>query len=259
VSAAGGPTLGLLGSGEFLPWAEEVDIALIEAAGAGTDRVLVAPTASAPEGKDVFERWATMGLEHYRRIGAAPEVLPLRTSEDAGLPEVVDRLDGAALVFFSGGNPAYLAGVLRGTPFLEWLWSSVMAGETSLGGCSAGASVLGVTVPDPSTRQMSAEIWSDGLGFLPVMISAHWDTLDRWLPGLRRFVLDSVPDGLPHLAIEEETAAVGDGRTFRVMGSGGVILHRPGHPDAKHASGETFSLVEGTEEGGRPPPGPEPN
>jgi cyanophycinase len=249
VTEARGSTLGLLGSGEFLPWAEEVDRVLIEAAGSRTDRVLVAPTASAPEGKDVFERWATMGVEHYRRIGAAPEVLPLRSSEEAALPEVVDRLDGAALVFFSGGNPAFLAGVLRNTPFLEMLLAAVDGGETSLGGCSAGASVLGVRVPDPRTRALSEDIWSDGLGFLPVMISAHWDTLDRWAPGIRGFVLDSVPDGLPHLAIEEQTAAVGDGRIFRVMGSGEVLVHRSGHPDARHAPGETFSLVEGLEEG----------
>jgi cyanophycinase len=243
VPAEGGRTLGLMGSGEFLPWAEEVDVALIEAAGSRSDRVLVAPTASAPEGKAVFERWATMGLEHYRRIGAAPEVLPLRTAEDAARADVVDRLDGAALVFFSGGNPAYLAGVLRSTPFLELLLAGVEAGETSLGGCSAGASVLGARVPDPSSRRMSAEIWSDGLGFLPVMISAHWDTLDRWAPGIRTFVLDAVPDGLPHLAIEEQTAVVGDGQTFRVMGAGEALVLRAGHPDAHHASGETFSLV----------------
>jgi cyanophycinase len=246
VPAGPGPTLGLLGSGEFLPWVEEVDTVLIEAAGSGTDHVLVAPTASAPEGKDVFERWATMGVEHYQGMGAAPEVLPLRTSKDATLPEVVDRLDGAALVFFSGGNPAYLAAVLRGTPFLESLLAAVEAGETSFGGCSAGASVLGARVPDPRSRQMSPEIWSDGLGFLPAMISAHWDTLDRWAPGIRSFVLDSVPDGVPHLALEEHTAVVGDGRAFRVMGRGEVLVHRPGHPDSHHASGETFSLLEGS-------------
>lgn len=243
------PTLGLLGSGEFLPWAEEVDRLLIESAGSRTDRVLVAPAASAPEGRAVFDRWAGMGLEHYRRIGAAPEILPLRTSEDASRPEIVDRIEGAALVFFSGGNPAYLAAVLRGTPFLEVLLAAAEAGESSLGGCSAGASALGVRVPDPRKREFTEEIWSDGIGLLPVMISAHWDTLDRWAPGIRTFVLDSVPDGLPHVALEEQAAAVGDGRTFRVMGEGGVVLHRPGQSEARFAPGETFSLVEATKRG----------
>lgn len=245
MTAAPRPTLGLMGSGEFLPWAQEVDRVLIESAGSHTDRVLVAPTACAPEGQAIFDRWATMGVEHYRRIGAAPEVLPLRSSEDAAVPEVVDRLEGAALVFFSGGNPAYLAGALGGTPFLESLLAAVRAGQTSVGGCSAGAAVLGARVPDPRTTEMSPELWSDGLGVVPAMISGHWDTLERWAPGIRSFVLDSVPDGLPHLALEEETAVVGDGWTFRVMGRGEVLVHRPGHPDARHAPGETFSLVGG--------------
>lgn len=238
--------LGLLGSGEFLPWAKEVDRILVEAAEAGTDRVLVAPAASAPEGEDVFQRWATMGMEHYRGMGAAPEVLPLRTAQDAARPEVLDLLDGAALVFFSGGNPTYLAGVLRGSPFLERLWALVQAGETSFGGCSAGASVLGVRVPDPSSREMSPRIWSDGLGYLPVMISPHWDTLDRWVPGLQRFVIESVPDGVPHMTLDEHTAAVGDGRTFRVMGAGEVALQGPGGPASGHPPGTAFSLVEGS-------------
>jgi cyanophycinase len=238
------PTLGLLGSGEFLPWAEEIDSLLIESAGFRTDRVLVVPAASAPEGQAVFDRWAHMGMEHYRRMGAAPEVLPLRTAEDASRPEVVDRIEGAALVFFSGGNPAYLAGVLRGTPFLETLLDAVRAGETSLGGCSAGASVLGVRVPDPRKREITEEIWSDGIGLLPAMISAHWDTMDRWAPGIRPFVLGSVPDGLPHLGLEEHTAAVGDGHTFRVMGEGAVVLHRWDGEYARFTSGATFSLAE---------------
>jgi cyanophycinase len=241
---AGRPMLGLLGSGEFLPWAEEVDRVLIEAAGAGTDRVLVAPAASAPEGKQVFERWATMGLEHYRRLGAAPQVLPLHTPEDAARAEVVDLLDGAAVVFFSGGNPAYLTRMLRGSPFLDQLWAAVQAGETSFGGCSAGASVMGVRVPDPARRHLPEEMWSEGLGLLPAMITAHWDTMDRWMPGLRRFVMDSVPDGVLHLAIEELTAAVGDGQSFHVMGDGRVVVIADGE-DAGYGPGETFSLLAG--------------
>lgn len=234
--------LGLLGSGEFLPWAEEVDRVLIEAAGSGTDRVLVAPAASAPEGRQVFERWAAMGLEHYRRMGAAPEVLPLHVPEDASRSEVVDLLEGAAVAFFSGGNPAYLAQVLRDSPFLDQLWTAVEAGETSFGGCSAGASVLGVRVPDPTGRHVPEEMWSEGLGLLPVMISPHWDTMDRWAPGLRQFVVDSVPDGLPHLGVEECTAAVGDGQSFRVMGEGRVVLRASDRPEAGHATGSSFSL-----------------
>src|SRR5882724_1349827 len=55
---------GLFGSGEFLPWAEPVDTRLVESSSRRDGRVLVVPTASAPEGDAVFERWAAMGTEH---------------------------------------------------------------------------------------------------------------------------------------------------------------------------------------------------
>ena len=68
------PLVGLLGSGEFLRWAGEVDRALLERARAGDGRVLVLPTASAPEGETIFGRWAAMGLAHYGELGIPAEV-----------------------------------------------------------------------------------------------------------------------------------------------------------------------------------------
>jgi len=45
----------LLGSGEFEPWSEEAErAAVLEAA----PTVAILPTASAPEGDAVFDRWA---------------------------------------------------------------------------------------------------------------------------------------------------------------------------------------------------------
>ncbi|MGH2720564.1 MAG: Type 1 glutamine amidotransferase-like domain-containing protein, partial [Actinomycetota bacterium] len=132
--------LALLGSGEFLPWQAGLDRWLLDRARPGP--VLVLPTASAPEGGAVFERWGSMGVAHYRdELGTAAEVVPLRTRADAERPELVARLDDAALVFFSGGNPAYLVHVLAGTPFWAALQRGTAAG-LAYGGCSAGAACL---------------------------------------------------------------------------------------------------------------------
>ena len=68
-------------------------------------RVAVCPTASAPEGEASFARWATMGLEHYASIGVEATVVPLRTREDAEGEEAARAIDGAGMVFFSGGTP----------------------------------------------------------------------------------------------------------------------------------------------------------
>ncbi len=61
------PRFLLLGSGEFLPWSEEAERYVIGPAPAGP--VAVLPTASAPEGDEVFDRWGRMALTHYAKLG----------------------------------------------------------------------------------------------------------------------------------------------------------------------------------------------
>ena len=103
-----------LGAGEFEDWHADIDRSLLD----GRDgRVLVLATAAAPEGEDVFRRWVDKGLAHYAGAGIAAAAPELRTSADAHDPAIVAALEDAAVVFFSGGNPAYLAQVLDGSPF----------------------------------------------------------------------------------------------------------------------------------------------
>ena len=54
----GHKTLELMGSGEFEPWSEEVDRFSLSRADFGDGSVVILPTASAPEGDEVFNRWA---------------------------------------------------------------------------------------------------------------------------------------------------------------------------------------------------------
>lgn len=231
--------LGLYGSGEFLPWAEPVDRLLIDRSSVKTDKVVILPLASAPEGDDVFDRWASMGIEHYRRIGADPVVLPIKTREDAMQPEHVEALEGAALVFFSGGNPGYCCRALPGTPFWEALLGKIEAG-VSFGGCSAGAVMLGDTAPDVG-EDLTFE-WVDGLRLLPrVVIGAHWNMLDTYRPGLRQDIMTMIPEGITMLGVDEDTAAVGDGTTFTVYGTGGVEILPP---DKRFEAGDTFDVEE---------------
>lgn len=66
-------TLALVGAGEFLEAMNPVDRALLERAGG--QRVVVLPTASAPDGPGVPGRWASMGVEHFNRLGAQTEAI----------------------------------------------------------------------------------------------------------------------------------------------------------------------------------------
>jgi cyanophycinase len=211
--------LGLLGSGEFAPWTDDVDRALLERARTGTGRVLVLPTASAPEGEEVFDGWAAMGMEHYGRLGVAAEVVPIRTRDDAEAPEHVERLADASLVFFSGGNPAYLSATLDGTAFWTALRSGLDRG-LAYGGCSAGVQCLGERALDPTAGRFDTGAWRPGLRlFRGVAFAPHWDALDRYVPGLSGFIRESVPPGELLLAIDEDTAVVGDGIEWDVVGA----------------------------------------
>ena len=234
--------LALLGSGEFLPWQAGVDRWLLERARPGG--VLVLPTASAPEADGVFARWASMGLAYYRdELGVEAEVLPVRTRQDAERPDLVARLDAAALVFFSGGNPAYLVHVLRATPFWEALLGGMEDG-LAFGGCSAGAASLGRVVPDSAaSRRGGSLVWEAGLGVLQrCCVAPHWDALETYRPGLTEEFARSVPEGDRLLAVDEQTALFGDGQEWLVAGAGAVHV-RDAYGAWQHAyAGEALHL-----------------
>ena len=227
--------LGLLGSGEFEPWAEEVDRRLLAEAREGP--VLILPTASAPEGDEVFDGWGRRGLEHYGRHGVEAEVLPVRTREDADRPDLATRIGEGAMVFFSGGNPSYLASSLVGTACWAAIEEGLGAG-LAYGGCSAGAAALG----ERAIRPRDPTDTAPGLGLFPgTNLGPHWDTIDRYLPG-RREALARVLGGDARLVgIDEHTAMVGDGREWSVVGRGGVHVLDDG-TWTRHAGGTSFHL-----------------
>ncbi|MFB3739630.1 MAG: Type 1 glutamine amidotransferase-like domain-containing protein [Candidatus Velamenicoccus archaeovorus] len=240
-----GLTLGLLGSGEFEPWAEAVDRWLLEHARRGDGTVLVLPTASAPEGDEVFDFWASKGMDHYRRMGVPAELLPIRDREDAGRPEFAARLEHASAVFFSGGNPASLARILAGTAFWRELVHAMRDG-LAYGGCSAGVACLPALAPDSSIQtleEIRRDGWKPGLHlFSDVVFMPHWDALDAYLPGLTEWVIAALPAGSDLVAIDEDTALVGDGTAWSVLGSGRVHVLSSG-AWAHHPAGQDLELA----------------
>ena len=186
--------IALLGSGEFEPWARPVDKWCADQVTATSNRALVVPTASAPEGDAVFHRWGQMGIDHYEAIGFAPEVLELRTRDNAMKKELVDAVDGARIIFFSGGNPGYLAETVIDTPFWDAVVIAVMSGATSLGGCSAGAAFLGATAPYVAGD--SLDHWTDGTKLVArAYVMPHFDMVDTYMPGLKNMLLEMKPEG----------------------------------------------------------------
>ncbi len=229
----------LLGAGEFEDWHDEVDAWLLERADGG-GRVLVLPTASAREGDDVFDRWGSMGLSHYRRLEVDVEVLPLKTREDAERPELVDRLAGASMVFFSGGNPWYLATVLRDSAFCRAMYARIDEGM-AYAGCSAGVACLTERTFDSDTQDFE-QVFKPGLGYIRrTLFGPHWDIVDTWIPGATELIVSTVADGEVFVGIDERTALVGDGSGWQVHGASKVHVRAEGEW-SRHGDGEVFEL-----------------
>jgi cyanophycinase len=230
----------LLGSGEFQPWSEPVDRRLLEEAD-GDGRVLVLPTASAPEGKDVFERWGSLGLAHFARLEVPAEVLDLRSREDTDDPRILEKLEGASAVYFSGGNPAYLAATLADSDFLEAMLKQLERGM-AYAGCSAGVACLNELTFDSDTTDVG-EVWKPGLSLVPkTLFAPHWDIVDTWIPGAADFILGSVPEGHTFIGLDEDTAMVGTGDTWEVMGRSGIHIRQDGR-EATYREGDRFDLA----------------
>jgi len=226
-----------MGSGEFEPWSESVERAALDGAGG---HVAVLPTASSTEGDEVFQRWGRMGLEHYASMGLDARVVPIRSREDAERRDLAAELEGASMVFFSGGKPQHLAQAIHGTATWVALTRALDAG-TVYAGCSAGALVASQT-REQRREQGVRTGWVFGLGLVPhVSFGVHWDKV-KVIPGLRSLVMSRIPKGSWFVGLEERTAILGDGRRWTVFGAGGAMVRHAGGTDV-YRDGQAFETA----------------
>ena len=234
LNAPSGRTFLLMGSGEFEPWSNEIEAAALDGR---PGPVGVLPTASSAEGDDVFGRWGRMGLEHYSAAGIDARLVPVKTREDADREEIARELEGAAMVFFSGGKPQHLAETVHGTRLWDALLAALDAG-TVYAGCSAGALIASQSREQRRERGVRTG-WVYGLGLVPhVSFGVHWDKV-KVIPGLRSVVMSRIPPGSWFVGLDERTAILGDGRRWRVYGVGEVTVRHAGGTEI-HEAGDTF-------------------
>lgn len=229
-SLSPGP-LALVGSGEYLPVMADVERMLIDGRAA---RYVQLPTAAAPEGEQSLRRWLDLGAAQAARLDVAQVPVLVRDRDEADSPELAALVEGAGLIYLSGGNPSFLAKTLRGT----LVWQAILAAWQSgsaLAGCSAGAIALTGWVP--SIRDLGREP-DPGLGVLPhLRVLPHFDKMLGWAPDLLTRAVLRPPAGVTVLGIDEDTAVVdltGVGQTWQVHGRQQAWIlsdgPRRGHP-----------------------------
>jgi cyanophycinase len=137
----------------------------------------------------------------------------------------LDKLEGAAGIFFTGGDQLRIASQIGDTPIEQRVWD-ILKGGGVVAGTSAGASVMSETMLVKGTSRESHRIgdlnMAPGLGLMRnVIIDQHFAERGRF--GRLFGAVAHNPRELG-LGIDEDTAIVVEGDRFRVIGSSCVYV-----------------------------------
>ena len=218
----------LVGGDEFRASCAGMDRHVLEATGEANPRVAIVPTAAAFENPGLA---ASNGVRHFTGLGASAYGLDVIRREDAENPRNLVQLDGAHLIYFTGGSPEHLHSVLAGSPLLAAVNAACDSGAI-WAGSSAGAMALGSVMRRPS----SGSPVSPALDIVPnVMVLPHHERSDpnavvEQLSGSETF-------GLCALGIDGGSGVLLEPDGATALGSGNVTVYRSGEW-RRYAAGE---------------------
>lgn len=212
--------LALVGGGEFTS-ACAFDAELL--ATAGTDRILVLPTAAAFEHP---ERVGEAAARHAATLGAAADTLPVLKRGDAIDAANAGTVRAARFIYLAGGSPMHLCSVLKQTPVWEALEEAWRDGAVV---AAAGEAAAAITDPMVDLRGGAFTLGLGLLGPLAVM-PRH----ESWSPDRSRRTMVLAPATCPVLALDSGSAAIRDpDGGWTTHGTVAVHLHgKPADVDA---------------------------
>jgi cyanophycinase len=189
----------------------------------GPDAVVAVCATASSLGDEITDLYESVFYE----LGAA-EVMSVRpvNRAEADAPVATKAIADATGVFFTGGNQARLASVLRGTELGDAV-TAMYRGGVVIAGTSAGASVvsehmvaLGAVGETPKQRMAHL---GQGLGLLPaVVVDQHFAQRGRFG---RLLALVAANPSLLGMGVDEDTAAlITDEELMEVHGRGSVFL-----------------------------------
>ena len=229
--------IALVGSGEYLPVMEEVDRYLLTSLNVRTPRVVCIPAAAGQEGDESINRWSRMGVDHFQRLGADVQAVRIINKSSANDVQYESILEGADLIYFSGGNPQYLFETLHGSRAWDAMQKAWMSGAV-YAGCSAGAMILSKRIP---SFRLAGTL--DGFGIVPAkFIIPHFDAIPGiWKP-LVLALKGQLKKGERMIGVDENTALIGQlDKEWTVMGKGKVHVFK-NKENAVYENGQTLFL-----------------
>ena len=210
-------SIALVGGDEFRRYCVDMDRDILAATGKDQARVVVLPTAAVTGPVKA----AHDGVTHFSGLGGDGQPLMILDSEQANDPQMVERLAGADVIYFTGGNPNHLLETLQDSQLLAGIMEA-MDGGTILAGSSAGAMVMGSVM-----RRPRADEWVTGLGIAEgICVLPHHERSNP--DQVAEQIQERLSDALTVLGIDAQTACLGSGSDWRVTGHGKVTVYRPG-------------------------------
>ena len=234
--------IALLGSGEYLSVMDDVDRYLLANCGVvgRKPRVVCLPTAAGKEGDASVNRWSRMGVEHFTRLGADVQAVPVIDAESANEQKHASAVEEADIIYFSGGDPGYLHRTMKDS----LVWKSAQkawARGATYAGCSAGAMILGWDIPDFRSlglRNISA------FGVMPVVfVMPHFDAIPMLGKPLVSALRGRLKEGEVMIGVDENTAIVGKlGEEWLVLGAAKAHVFTKTE-NKSYSAGEKFSFA----------------
>jgi cyanophycinase len=196
---------------------------LVEIAGGKDARIVICSTPSeSPEEKvDVYGAL-------FEKIGVAEIIAaPITDRHEGEDPELLEALDRATAVFFTGGDQLRLTALMAGTRFCERIRERLYGEGLVVAGTSAGAAAMSSTMliggAEKGTVKRSDVSLAPGLGYWrETVVDTHFNQRGR--PSRLLTIFAHNPQVLG-IGIDENTAIdVVPGEGFKVIGEGAVMV-----------------------------------
>jgi cyanophycinase len=196
----------------------------VELSGSSSSQMVIIPTASQ------LDKAGERTRDVFQELGVSEiEILDLETRADCNNPKLIEKLDNATGIFFTGGNQLRLATTIGGTDAAK----SFRAGNARgihIAGTSAGAAfvcehMIAIGKSGGTPKRGMASL-SPGLGLTNrVIVDQHFRERDRLGRLLTALAYNPFATGI---GVDEDTAAfIGPDDVIEVFGSGGLTVVDP--------------------------------